>query len=252
VRITVLGKSPSWQDVDGACSGYLIEQASYALVLDCGNGVFSKLRRFRDYRDIDAVLISHLHADHFLDLVPFSYALIHGPRRGPDHPRPHLHVPDGAGDLFRRVVGCWGAAELIETAFDLREYTASETLPLGPLKTRFREVPHYTRTFAVDLSDGHGRLTYSADCRPNDGLVELATGADLLLIEATLPQPEDEGERGHMTAREAGEHGRRASVRRLVITHITDELDAQRAVAEAQAGYGGEVELAREGAVYTV
>src|ERR1700730_6734367 len=75
VRITVLGKSPSWQDAGGACSGYLVEEGDYALLLDCGNGVFSKLRRFRDYVDVDAVVISHLHADHFLDLVPYSYAL---------------------------------------------------------------------------------------------------------------------------------------------------------------------------------
>ena len=79
MRLTVLGKSPSWQDAGGACSGYLIEEDEFALVLDCGNGVFSKLRHYRDYVDVDAVLISHLHADHFLDLVPFSYALVYAP-----------------------------------------------------------------------------------------------------------------------------------------------------------------------------
>ncbi len=68
MHITVLGKSPAWQDADGACSGYLVEEDEGCLLLDCGNGVFSKLRRFRDYIDVDAVVISHLHADHFLDL----------------------------------------------------------------------------------------------------------------------------------------------------------------------------------------
>ena len=100
MRLTVLGKSPSWQDAGGACSGYLIEEDGSAVLLDCGNGVFSKLRRYRDYTAIDAVLISHLHADHFLDLVPFSYALTYAPRQQPvavdrwpgtDHPaRPKL------------------------------------------------------------------------------------------------------------------------------------------------------------------
>src|ERR1043166_7344733 len=83
MRLTVLGKSPSWQDADGACSGYLIEEDGFRLLLDCGNGVFSKLRRFVDYVDVDAVVISHLHADHFLDLVPFSYALTYAPRQQP-------------------------------------------------------------------------------------------------------------------------------------------------------------------------
>ena len=75
MRLTVLGKSPSWQDAGGACSGYLIQEGADSLLLDCGNGVFGKLRQHIDYVDLDAVLISHLHADHFLDLIPYSYAL---------------------------------------------------------------------------------------------------------------------------------------------------------------------------------
>ena len=70
MEITILGKSPSWQDADGACSGYLVEEQGYRVLIDCGNGVFAKLRKVVDYIDVDAVLITHLHADHFLDLVP--------------------------------------------------------------------------------------------------------------------------------------------------------------------------------------
>ena len=133
-RITVLGKSPSWQDAGGACSGYLIEEGDTAVLLDCGNGVFAKLRRYRDYVAVDAVVISHLHADHFLDLVPFAYALTYAPRQQPvpvdrwpgtDHPaRPRCTRRAGARDTFRRVVGAWGNEDLIENAFDLREYDA--------------------------------------------------------------------------------------------------------------------------------
>src|SRR6266480_4965322 len=101
MRITVLGKSPSWQDAGGACSGYLIEDGGTTVLLDCGNGVFSKLRQHLDYTELDAVLVSHLHADHFLDLIPYAYALTYAPRQQPvpvppwpgtDHPaRPELH-----------------------------------------------------------------------------------------------------------------------------------------------------------------
>jgi len=79
MRLTVLGKSPSWQDAGGACSGYLVEEEDTRIVVDCGNGVFAKLREQVDYVDIDAVVISHLHADHFLDLVPYAYALTYAP-----------------------------------------------------------------------------------------------------------------------------------------------------------------------------
>ena len=263
MRITVLGKSPSWQDEGGACSGYLVQEGDFALLLDCGNGVFSKLRHYCDYVDVDAVLISHLHADHFLDLIPFSYALTYAPRQQPvpvagwpgtSHPaRPELYTPVGSAEVFRQIVGCWGNDDLIERAFQLQEYDAPDELSVGPFQVSFCEVPHYTPTYAVQLSsNGGGRLTYSADCSPNDELVRFARGSDVLLIEATLPRPERTGERGHLTPREAGEHGRRAAARRLVITHFSDELDADWARAEAGQAYGGPVELAREGAVYTI
>jgi ribonuclease BN (tRNA processing enzyme) len=101
----------------------------------------------------------------------------------------------------------------------------------------------------VTSPDGR-RLTYGADHRPSDDVVAFAEGSDLLLLEATLPQPESDGPRGHMTASEAGEHGRRAGVRRLVITHLSDELEADVAQAQAAAAFGGPVTVAQAGAVY--
>ncbi|MEO6859913.1 MAG: MBL fold metallo-hydrolase [Solirubrobacteraceae bacterium] len=262
MRITVLGKSPSWQDAEGACSGYLVEQDGFRLLLDCGNGVFGELRHVCDYVDVDAVLISHLHADHILDLVPFSYALSYAPRQQPvpvagwpgtDHPaRPALHVPPGARDLFRRLVGCWGQENLIENAFSLGEYEPLEPLSVGPFTVRFREVPHFITTFAVELSSHGSRFTFSADCSPNQELVDFAQDTQLLLIEATLPRPERTGIRGHLTPGEAGEHGRRAGAERLILTHYSDEMDAEWARAEAMATYGGPVELAFERDVYEV
>jgi ribonuclease BN (tRNA processing enzyme) len=265
VRVTVLGKSPSWQDAGGACSGYLVEEDGTTLLLDCGNGVFAKLRRFLDYIDLDAVVISHLHADHFLDLVPYSYALTYAPRQQPvpvhvwpgtETPaRPALYAPHGARETFRRVVGAWGNEDLIENAFDLREYDPDDALEIGTLRVRFCEVPHFVHTCAVELTstNGGGRFVYGADSAPTPKLVEFADGADLLMVEGTLPRPEREGPRGHLTPEEAGEHAARAKASRVVITHISDELGDEWVLAEAKRGYGGgAIELAREGAVYEV
>ncbi len=250
MRITVLGKSPSWQDVDGACSGYLVEDQGCRLLLDCGNGVFAKLRRFAEYDAVDAVVISHLHADHFLDLVPFSYALTYGPRV--PRARPVLHAPPGASDTFRRVVGAWGNEDLIEHAFDLREYDPGEVLHAGPLTVRFQAVPHFVPAYAVEVTSAEAgaRLTYGADSGPSEALSAFARDTDLLIVEGTLPIPEPAGPRGHMTPSEAGELGRAAAARRLVLTHLTDELDAAWAEDQAEQAFGGPVEIAREGAVY--
>ena len=263
MRITVLGKSPAWPDAGGACSGYLLQADDHALLIDCGNGVFSKLRQHCDYVDVGSVLVTHLHADHFLDLVPYSYALVYAPRQQPvpvggwpgteEPARPLLYAPAGAGQTFRQIARCWGKEDLIESAFDLREYEPSDQLELGSLRLRFCEVPHYTRTFAVEVTNSTGRrFTFGADCSPNDELVDFAQDTDLLLIEGTLPRPERTGERGHLTPSEAGDHGRRAAAKRLVLTHFSDELDREWVRDQATEAFGGPVELAEEGAVYKV
>jgi ribonuclease BN (tRNA processing enzyme) len=255
VRITVLGKSPAWQDADGACSGYLVEEDGAALLLDCGNGVFSKLRRFHDYIDVQVVVISHLHADHILDLVPYASALTYTPREQEQRSRPLLFVPEGGRDALRRVCGGGGMSEEhVERAFDLREYTPDDVLEVGAMRVRFHRVPHFLPTCAVDVASGNGggHFTYGADSAPNEDLVRFADGTDLLMIEATLPSPESEGPRGHLTPAEAGEHGSKAHVRRLVLTHISDELDEHWARAEAEKAFGRPVDVAHEGAVYTV
>src|SRR3954447_24711179 len=262
MRLTVLGKSPSWQDAGGACSGYLIEDGNSTVLLDCGNGVFSKLRSYRDYTCVDAVLISHLHADHFLDLVPFSYALTYAPRQqsvpvdrwpGTDTPaRPVLHAPRGAREVFRRVVGAWGNDDLIENAFDLQECAGGEPIQIGTMRMRFATVPHFTETFAIDIAstNGGGRITYGADCSANEKLVEFAHGTDLLIVEATLPRPERTGMRGNLTPQEAGEHATKAGVKAVLLTHGSDERDelwVRRCAGEA---FDGPIDVAREGAVY--
>jgi ribonuclease BN (tRNA processing enzyme) len=264
MRLTVLGKSPSWQDAGGACSGYLIEDGDTAVLLDCGNGVFAKLREKIDYVDVDAVVISHLHADHFLDLVPYAYALTYAPRQQPvpvdrwpgtDCPAcPVLHAPPGAKELFRRVVGAWGNEDLIENAFELREYDPKETIQIGPIQISFQPVPHFTETFAMSISsdNGSGRIVYGADTSPTDALAAFAKDADLMLVEATLPRPERTGMRGHLTAGEAGDHAKGAGAKRLLLVHISDELDADAARDQAAEAFGGPVEVAREGATFDV
>ena len=97
-----------------------------------------------------------------------------------------------------------------------------------------------------------GRLTYGADCRPGDEIVEIARDTDLLVVEATLPRPERTGVRGHMTPAEAGEHARRAGAKQVVLTHISDELGDEWARTEAEKAFKGPVDVAREGAVYEI
>jgi ribonuclease BN (tRNA processing enzyme) len=246
VRLTVIGKSPAFTDAGGACSGYLVEEGPTRLLLDCGNGVFGKLGAATDPFALDGVVISHVHADHVLDLVPFAYALLFARGGGPSPPMP-LHVPPGGAERLHRLSGIWGDDGLITTAFAVREYDPGATLTVGDVEVRFAPVPHYVPTWAVSLG---GRIVFGADCAPNDAVVDLARGAGVLLLEATLGVAESAAPFGHLTPAQAGELARRAGVPRLVVTHVPATFDETWVCAEAAGAFAGRVEVAREGAAY--
>ncbi len=252
MRFTVLGKSPAWEDAGGACSSYLVEEGDYRLLIDCGNGSFAKLRDRLPYTEVDEVLISHFHADHVLDLVPFSYALTFGLPPGAELDRPRLWLPPGGAEQIRSLVSIWGSGGLIDSAFEVAEYETAGTLELGPLPVTLHPVPHYTLTHAIGLtSPAGGRLVFGADCRSSEELEEAARGADVLIAEATLRDPDPDtvplSRRGHMSAGEAAGIAYRAGVGRLVLTHITDQIDPDSALADAEERFSGPIEIAAEG-----
>ena len=241
-------------DAGGAQSGYLITHAGFTLLLDCGSGVFSKLRAFADPATVDAVLISHLHADHMLDLLPFSFALGSG-QIGTPHRQPPLWGPPRSAATFAAYSHAVGMADQINDSFWVREYDPDRELKVGPLTITFRKVPHYIPAWACDISAPHGRrITFGGDCGPNTAIVDLAFQTDVALLEATEgPGPHaGEGIRGHLTAGEAGLIAKHAQARRLVLTHYSDQLDGAQLRAAAAENFKGPIELALEGAKYTI
>lgn len=256
----MVGKSPAWQDRGGACSSYLVTEGETSVLLDCGNGAFGALRELTDPAGIDSVFVSHLHADHFFDLVPYAFSM-NNALLGRDLPglrwstppvgrRVPLFSPPGSSGVLEGICAVWGMPTLLADSFDFSEYDPDGEIEVGGLTVTFRWVPHYIDTWAIALVAPDGkRLVFGADCRPNEELVEFAAGADLLIAEATLAEPEpDPDDRGHMTAREAGELAQAAGVSRLILTHIPDQIDPDWATAEAGAVFAGTVAVA-EGAM---
>jgi ribonuclease BN (tRNA processing enzyme) len=257
MRLTVLGKSPAWSDADGACSGYLVEGPTGAFLLDCGNGVFGKLRDRLDYRSIEAVVISHLHGDHLLDIVPFAYARTVGPDAAINATaaRPRLIAPQGADAFFRRLAGTWGDEGLVAAAFVIEEYLADSAFEVCGVEVRAHSVPHFGPTNAIELqAQGGGRIVFGADGRFSDELIAAASGAEVLIAEATLAEADTAPveERGHMCALETGRLAQRAGVGRLVLTHISADLDLDFALQQARSSFDGPVEIAAEGSEYEV
>lgn len=254
MEITVTGKSNAWTDAGGASSSFLVSENDFRLLVDCGTGVFAKLRTVCRYTDIDAILVSHLHADHILDLIPYSFALCYSTEKTGHRPR--LLGPPGFSELCNGLGRVFGFGDQLHRAFDIHEYREEDELDIGPLHARFCEVPHFVPAYASELTTQAGaRLTYGSDCGYNVPLVEFAMDTDLLILEATLggdraPSPDDLS--GHMTARQAGELARTARAQRLVLTHFSDEIDASAIEREGTVGFGAPVQLAHEQARFTV
>jgi ribonuclease BN (tRNA processing enzyme) len=255
MRLTVVGCSGSVPGPTSAASCYLVEADGFALVLDLGGGALGPLQRYVDLAKIGTVLLSHLHADHCVDLTSLSVALKHGPFER-DDAIPVL----GPSDLARRVRDLHGheAADLGELGEIFRlGVVAEESWPVGPFQITARRVDHPVEAYAYRIEHGARTLAYSGDCAPCPGLDEVVRGADLALVEAAYGAPADDDASAnspgiHHTGREAGELATRVGAARLVVTHVPPWRDAEAAAAAARAAFAGPVEVASPGASYEV
>lgn len=252
MRLTVLGKSPSWPDAGAACTSFMVDEGETTLCVDFGTGAMGKLRERRDYRDLDAIVISHMHADHLLDVVPLVCAYAYGPASVDGSAPPRLIAPKGAKDFLLGLGELLTFGDRMISTLPLEEYEPESEIGVGEILVRTHPVPHIGPTHAIELvSPSGGRIVYGSDGPYSEELVAAAEGVDLLIAEATLPAPEPD-QRVHMSAAETGRLAREAGAKRLVLTHISDELDVERARRSASESYGAEVEVAREGAEYEV
>ncbi|MGA8099637.1 MAG: MBL fold metallo-hydrolase [Candidatus Cybelea sp.] len=232
---------------DGACSCYLVQTGRAAVLFDIGSGAASKLRRAIEYGRLDAIVISHMHADHFFDLVPLRYGLKYGETSSPG--RLPLWLPPGgrrALEALRGAVSVDAPPDFFESAFAIEEYDPGAGLQVNDVRLRFCRTRHYVEAYAMRAECGDASLTYSADTAPCDGVVELARQASLFLCEAALGLGAEEGERGHSSAEEAGEMARRADAKRLVLTHYPDG-DAGALVDCAKRRFASLVSAAEDG-----
>jgi ribonuclease BN (tRNA processing enzyme) len=252
MKVTVLGCSGSVPGPDSPASGYLVEADGYRVVLDLGHGAFGALQRYVRPSDVDAVIVSHLHADHCIDLTAYIVAL----RYGGDGYR------SGGPDRRIPIIGVPGTRDRLEAAYDplarklsLHEIFAFGTATegeLGPFRVSYAPMNHPTPTNAVRLEHGGRSLVYSADTGQSAELIALAQGADALLCEASVGPDESMVPDLHMTGRMAGEHAEKAGVARLIVTHVPPWNSPDVAAGEAGAAFSGAVETAAPGAVYDV
>jgi ribonuclease BN (tRNA processing enzyme) len=247
----VAGSSSSVPRPDRACSSYLIQNGESSVVFDLGSGALANLRRYADYDRVGAIVISHMHADHFLDLVPLRYALRYGSLQRKE--KLPVYLPPGGLSILRRLVSAFAdeGGEFLTDVFALSEYDPSRPLALDGATLRFAPTAHYVPAFAIRWESNGTSLTYSADTAPDAQVTALARGSNLFLCEATLRNDEREiGPRGHSSGVEAAEMAHDAGVGRLVLTHYGEESTAEDLDAAARRAYAGPISVADDHAVY--
>ncbi len=244
MRLTVIGCAGSFPGPDSPASCYLLEHEGFRLVLDLGNGALGALQQHIAPTDIDAIALSHLHADHVLDMCGLYVAQ----RYHPDGPRPRIPVWGPRGTA-QRLARAYDLAEEpgMTREFDFHDLVEGEHT-IGPFTVTAARVNHPVEAYGFRVSvDGH-TIAYSGDTAETPTLVELARGADVALFEASCvdsrPAPGV-----HLTARQAAEHAQAAGARLLVLTHLVAWNDREAMLAEADSGFDGEILLASSGLV---
>ena len=245
MRLTVVGSGTSEPQPETAASGILVETATFAVLVDCGQGVVRELLRIRDPRELDAIVVGHMHADHYIGLISLRYLM---PWNGVAD-RLQVYLPPGGRDRIRHLASAISERpDFFDDAFDIVEYDPAGTIDVGDMTISFIAGRHYVPAWGCSIAalDG-GRVVISGDTGPNEDLVAAARGADVLVAEATLASPdEDDPERGHLTPEEALDIATRAGVSRTVLVHypahLRDRIDA--ACAQIQGAIAGRAGLA--------
>jgi ribonuclease BN (tRNA processing enzyme) len=252
VRLTVVGCSGSFPGPDSAASCYLIEaedaDRTWRIVLDLGSGALGPLQQLVDPHEIDAVVISHLHPDHFMDLCGLYVAR----RYHPSGTVPAPLLVYGPAHTADRVLEAYGpdAADELPKIYDVHPLTDGGTVFVGPVAITTQLVEHPVTAYGMRIEHEGTVIAYSGDTDSCRSLVELARNADLLLAEASFQEDRDEPRGIHLTGRRAGEAACEAGARRLVLTHLPVWTDVDVVVAEAKQVYPGPVEAATAGASY--
>jgi ribonuclease BN (tRNA processing enzyme) len=242
VQVTIVGWAGSFPGPDSAASCYLIDTGDFRLILDIGNGAVGALQRYVALSGIDAICLSHLHADHCLDMCGLSVARNYHPA-GPQ-PRVPVYGPAGTAERLSRALGSDHLG-----MFDAFEFgtLARGTIEIGPLRITTAHMSHPVETFGFRIEHSGQVLAYSADTGPCDELVRLADGADVLLCEASFTDGPDLPPNLHLTARQAAVYGARAGVGELVLTHLVAWNDPQVSLQQASEAFGGPLRLAASG-----
>jgi ribonuclease BN (tRNA processing enzyme) len=237
LNVTVLGCSGTYAGPGGACSGYLVRNDDTTVWVDAGSGTLANLQRHAELGEVDAIILSHEHPDHWTDLEGYYNAC--------------------RFVLERRGVPVYAPAGVKDRTYDddtspyleWHDVSGGDRVRIGTLAVTFFRTDHGPETLAMRIDSDRLSLGYSADTGAGWSIEALGPGLDLVLCEATLPRG-FRGQLQHLTAEQAGASARDARVERLVITHLWPTNDAAQSQGDAAAAFGHDVIVAATNETY--
>jgi ribonuclease BN (tRNA processing enzyme) len=245
MKLTVVGCSGTFPSVESACSSYLVEADGYRLLLDMGNGALGELQRHCGLYDLDAIVLSHLHADHCIDMCGYFVARYYRHEGGRCEPIP-VFGPQGTEQRLNVAYGNAPSDSAMSEVFDFHTLVSGGVFELGPFEISTVSVAHPVEAYAIRVvHKTSGRtLVYSGDTGECGALGTLARHADLFLCEASFTYGKESIPDLHLNGREAGECARTAGVAQLVLT--VDGRQGQSAGREGRLrGAGGAGQVGR-------
>jgi ribonuclease BN (tRNA processing enzyme) len=243
VKVTVCGSSGGYAGAGKACAGFLLSNEENTLMLDIGPGALSNMLEYLDADALDALAITHMHYDHYVDIFGLCTA-----RRFWESELSALPVL--APSVARDIIGSPLAESSREEFFKCIELTTPEpgrAIELAGFEVTALPSAHGIEGLIYRVKAGESTICYSGDTDTCDELLELARDADLFICESTFTGEVPAKMKGHLTAKEAGRIACEAGVGSLLLTHLWPTLSGDRAVEEASKQYNGPVELAVEG-----
>jgi len=238
IDVTILGCSGTYAGPLGACSGYLVEADGHKVLMDCGPGTLARLQEFMPLTELDAVVLSHSHPDHWLELPILRNAL--------------RYILDVRGVPVFSTTETLDMAEAVcgvdlGPTFNWSVITDGDDVAIGPLRARFSRTDHPPETLAIRLDHAGTSVAYSADTGPGWSFTEFGPGIGLAICEATALTT-DVTFGVHLTPTEAGKMCRDAGVGELVLTHQLPGSDPEEFRRIGSEAYGAPVHIASPGA----
>jgi ribonuclease BN (tRNA processing enzyme) len=243
VELTILGASGTWPPAGGATCGNLVSQDGTHVWLDAGTGTFAELQKYIAVDEMAAIVITHGHPDHFVDAVPCFYARHYGGLAAGGLP---FYSPDGFVDLMSLLVSENGKNVMSE-AYAFTTVHPGDEFRVGPFSIRAFEMAHVgVQALGFRIEAGGTVLAYTGDSGPSQAVIEMARDADVFMSEASY-QDASTLLPFHLSARQAAEHAKAAGAKKLILTHILPNLDAEVSLAEARSVFDGPIEIAVQG-----